>query len=103
MKEDLEAKLPTGVMSQLQQNMQQLEKALLTNDPQMPSYLKESHKVLISHPESVHLLEDEEIARLIDAAQKFTNTQIIAAIAKTASKRKGTGKLSTDADGNIDL
>jgi len=103
MKEDLEGKVPTGVMSQLQQNMRQLETALLTADPQMPSYLKESHKVLISHPETVHLLDDEEISRLIDAAQKFTNTQILTALAKSGAKRKGAGKLSTDADGNIDL
>lgn len=103
MKEDLEGKVPAGVVSLLQQNMNQLEKALLTSDPQMPSYLKESHKILISHPETVHLLDDTEISKLIDAAQKFTNTQIISAIAKSGAKRKGTGKLATDSDGNIDL
>lgn len=103
MKQDIENKIPAGVLSQLQTNMQNLEKALLASDPQMPSYLKESHRVLITHPESVHLLDDEEIRLLVDAAQKFTDTQIITALAKTKSTSKKVNKLSTDADGNIDL
>lgn len=102
MKQDFEGKIPTGVLSQLLTNMQSLEKGLLTADPQLGSYLKESHKILITHPETVHLLDDEEISRLIDAAQKFTDTQIVAALAKKSSSRK-VNRLSTDANGNIDL
>lgn len=102
MKQDIEGKIPSGVLSQLLTNMQNLEKALLTADPQMPSYLKESHKILITHPESVHLLDDAEISKLIDAAQKYTDTQIVAAIAKKSTSKK-INKLSTDADGNVDL
>lgn len=103
MKEDIEGKVPAGVMSLLGDNMRKLESALLASDPQMPSYLKESHKILITHPETVHLLDDEEIRRLIDAAQKYTDTQIIAAMSKTKSSGRKVNKLSTDADGNIDL
>lgn len=103
MKEDIEGKIPPGVMTILQDHMRNLEKALLVNDPQMPSYLKESHRILITHPETVHLLDDEEIGQLITAAQKFTDTQIVAALAKTKSTGRKVNKLSTDADGNIDL
>ena len=79
--------LPPGVMADLQKNLNALELALKSSDPDMSSYLRESHKVLVSHPETVHLLDDSEIALLIQAAEDHTKTKIIEQIA--AKKPRG--------------
>ena len=41
----------------------------------------------LSYPESVHLLDDNEIARIIDAAEIHTKTEIV----KAAAAGKGAG------------
>lgn len=79
--------IPPTVLTQLQLKMGELQKALLEKDPQMPNHLRESHRLLITYPETVHLLDDEEIAQLIEAAKRHTNTEII----KETSKSKSGG------------
>lgn len=78
--------IPADVMSKLEMNLASLEQALLNKDPMMPQHLRNSHSLLITYPETVHLLEDKEIAMLIDAAEIHTKTEIIKATVK-----KGTG------------
>jgi hypothetical protein len=59
----------------------------------MPSHLRASHQLLISYPETVHLLDDDEIARLISAAQIHTQIEIVKAGTAKAGGRK---KISAD-------
>jgi hypothetical protein len=59
----------------------------------MPSHLRASHQLLISYPETVHLLDDDEIARLISAAQIHTQIEIVKAGTAKAGSRK---KISAD-------
>jgi hypothetical protein len=74
--------IPQDVLARLDQSLAHLEQSLLAKDPMMPQHLRNSHSLLISYPETVHLLEDHEIARLVDAAELHTKTEIVKAVAK---------------------
>ena len=78
--------IPPDVLDRLDSHLASLEQALLEKDPMMPQHLRNTHSILISYPETVHLLEDHEIARLINAAEIHTKTEIVKATVK-----KGTG------------
>lgn len=85
----LSDKIPADVMSKLSMNLASLEQALLAKDPLMSQHLRSSHQLLISYPETVHLLDDSEVATLIAAAEQHTKTQIIK---DTVKKGAGTSK-----------
>ena len=81
--------LPPDVLDRLDSHLASLEQALLDKDPMMPQHLRNTHSILISYPETVHLLEDAEIARIIDAAEIHTKTEIVkATVKKAAGTRK---------------
>ena len=77
--------IPPDVLARLDSHLASLEQALLEKDPMMPQHLRNTHSILISYPETVHLLEDAEIARIIDAAEIHTKTEIIKATVKKAT------------------
>ena len=81
--------IPPDVLDRLDSHLASLEQALLDKDPMMPQHLRNSHSILISYPDTVHLLEDHHIARLIDATEIHTKTEIIkATVKKSAGTRK---------------
>lgn len=80
-------KIPEAVMQSLAIHMGNLEKALLAKDPEMPNHLRESHRLLITYPETVHLLDDTEINHLITAAEDYTKTKIVADVVKGKGSR----------------
>lgn len=86
--------IPRDVMTRLQSSLASLEQALLDKDPLMPQHLRNTHSILISYPETVHLLDDSEIARIIDAAEVHTKTEIVKAAAsgKGATRKKVTAE-----------
>jgi len=86
--------IPADVMGRLSMSMASLESALLTKDPAMPTHLQESHRLLLSYPETVHLLEDPEIAMLIDAAEALTNTQIVRDAVKGKASNKALSRMT---------
>lgn len=88
MKPDTEGRIPADIMQSLIGKLADLEGALLKQDPLMANHLRESHRLLITYPETTHLLDDDEVARLIVAAEEFTKTRIIS----EAAKSKGSGK-----------
>ena len=77
--------IPPDVLDRLDSHLGSLEQALLEKDPMMPQHLRNTHSILISYPETVHLLEDAEIARIIDAAEIHTKTEIVKATVKKAT------------------
>jgi len=85
--------LSFDVVAKLTMSLASLEQALLAKDPMMPRHLRESHQLLTSYPETVHLLDDDEIARLISAAQIHTGIEIVKAAASKGGSRK---KISVD-------
>lgn len=86
--------IPPDVMQDLMLRMATFEQALLAKDPMMPQHLKMSHQVLIQYPETVHLLDNADIAKLLEAAQVLARTQVVqeAAKGKGASKKKMTAE-----------
>lgn len=84
--------IPKDVMMRLQSSLASLEASLLEKDPMLSQHLRNTHSILISYPESVHLLDDNEIARIIDAAEIHTKTEIVkaAAAGKGATRKKVT-------------
>lgn len=89
----IQTTLPPDVVSKLIMSLASLEQSLLAKDPMMPQHLRASHQLLISYPETVHLLDDDEIARLISAAQIHTGIEIVKATAAKGGSRK---KISAD-------
>jgi hypothetical protein len=87
------ASVPADVMDRLSGHLAALEAALLSKDPLMPNHLRESHRILISYPETVNLLDDNEIRGLIEGAVVYTKTEIVKA--KTSAK-KAASKVTID-------
>ena len=85
--------IPQDVLSKLTMSLASLEQSLLEKDPMMPQHLRASHQLLISYPETVHLLEDAEIARLIGAMQIHTQVEIVKL---NTPKTGGRKKISAD-------
>lgn len=57
--------------------MLELEQAMLNKDPMMKNHLAEIHKHMIQHEEIVHLLSDEEIAKIMRAQQQQTGVALV--------------------------
>lgn len=85
-------RIPPEQLERLQAALLSLESALLAKDPLMPQHLAASHRVLVSYPETVHLLDDAEIAKIVEAQQQHTMTQVVsdAAKGKSGGKKKVT-------------
>ncbi len=87
--------IPKDVLQKLEMSLASLEQTLTNKDPMMPQHLRNTHSILISYPETVHLLDDVEIARIIDAAEVHTKTEVVKAI---ATKKAGGGKAKVSVD-----
>jgi hypothetical protein len=81
-------KIPQDILMRLESSLASLQQALTAKDPMMPQHLRSTHSLLISYPETVHLLDDSEIALIIDAAEVHTKTEIVKASAPTTTRRK---------------
>lgn len=88
-------RIPADVLDKLKIHMGNLEKALLEKDPEMPNHLRESHRLLVSYPETVHLLDDTEVRALIDAQQQWTKERIVKDVA-TGKGSRGKSKITAD-------
>lgn len=70
---------------QVQEKIEQLNQALLSAHPQMPTLLRDIHTLLRSQPEIVTLLTDQEIGVLVASLKKQTGVAIVAAAPKKPS------------------
>lgn len=86
MKQQLEDRIPPDIMARLNESLLNIESALIANDPLISNHLRASHNLLISYPETVHLLDDAEIANLIKAAEVHTKIVIAKVTAPKAAK-----------------
>lgn len=89
--------IPTDILDKLTMNLASLEQSLLAKDAMMPVHLRSTHSLLITYPETVHLLDDSEIALIIDAAEMHTKTEIVKA-GSTKSAGAGSRKKLGAAD-----
>ena len=72
---------------EVQEKLAQLEEALLTNTPEMPTLLRSIHTQLKQDPAIVTLLSNQECSILVQGLKKQTNTVIATkAVKKTRAK-----------------
>ncbi len=89
-------KIPVEIMEQLTVELASLEKALLEKDPMMKVHLQKSHRLIQDYPETVNLLEDHEIAKIIDGLELHTKTEIVKVGTKSAAAGRRAAKVSID-------
>lgn len=81
-------KIPPDILSKLEASLTELQQQLTAADPQITGHLRASHALLTSYPETVHLLDDSEIAALIKAAEIHTQVQVVKAAAAKGTRKK---------------
>ncbi len=72
-----------------------LEAALLSNDPKMPTILRDIHRTLKNDPDVVTILTEEECSILVRGLKKQTATELATTTMKKKPK-KALSKLSVD-------
>jgi hypothetical protein len=83
---------PTPQHDQIMQRLAYLQEAMVAQDPQIKGHLKEIHRLMITHEELVHLLSDDDIAKIMGAQQVVTNTTLVAALSGTKGKATASKK-----------
>lgn len=86
--------VPAETMTAISSHLDSIAAGLLTKDPMIPHHLRNTHQLLLSYPESRHLLSEPQVATLIGGLQYHTGIEIVKEKAATA-KRSRT-KLSAD-------
>jgi len=79
---------------ELREKVGQLQTALLTAHPMMPTLLRTIHMQLKADPEIVTLLSDDEIHIIVEGLKKQTNTEL--AMSMLSGKGKSLKKLTVD-------
>lgn len=89
-------------MSQLnlevKSKLDELQQALLSQHPTMPTILRDIHRTLKAQPEQVTLMTEEEIHILIQGLEKQTNSYIAASVSKPKAAAKASLKKVTADD-----
>ena len=73
-------------LNDLLQYISSLRHDLTSENPQIEMYMSIIHKKMVEYPELVHLLSDEDIAVVYQAALKQSNTVLIKQKAKAGKK-----------------
>lgn len=82
---------------EIKSKLDELQQALLTAHPTMPSLLREIHKTLKAQPEQVTLMTPEEIAIVVQGLEKQTNSHLAASAMKTTkTKKEALSKMGSD-------
>ena len=77
---------PHSDLEAMRHNISQLEKALVEKMPEMPMMLRRIHTDLKQCPELLHLLDEEEVAKVVRALSIQTGVVIQAQTAKSHAK-----------------
>lgn len=72
---------------EVQEKLAGLEQALLDQTPNMPTLLRDIHRILKSDPDIVTVLSEEECSILVRGLKKQTNTEIATTAMKKAPKK----------------
>lgn len=89
MSEPQHGQIPPERVEQLRTRMSALQTAQERDDPNIAQYLKEVHTLVMSYPETVWILTDEEMHAVVEAAQRHANVVIIEEKAKAAKSSRG--------------
>ena len=74
-----------STVSQIQMQVAELQAALLSAHPTLPTLLQQIHAALKADPENVTLLSEEEISVIIQGLSKQTQTAIATSVATKKS------------------
>ena len=77
---------PLSTADQLREQIAQLQDALISANPGMPTMLRTIHAALRADPTNVTLLSPEEVGIVVSGLMKQTNTVIAAGIVKSTKK-----------------
>lgn len=83
---------------EIKSKLDELQQALLTAHPTMPTLLRDIHKTLKAQPEQVTLMTDEEIAIVVQGLEKQTNSHLAASAMKPTKAKKESLKNVSSAD-----
>lgn len=83
---------------EIQTKLQELQQALLSNHPTMPTLLRDIHKTLKSFPEQVTLLTEDEIHIIVQGLEKQTTSHLVASTMKASKTKKESLKNVTSDD-----
>jgi len=72
----------------MKHNIAQLEAALVAQMPEMPTMLRRIHTDLKQCPELLHLLDEEEVAKVVKALSMQSGVVIQAASEKSHAKKE---------------
>lgn len=75
-----------NISEQIKEKTLQLEQALLSQHPSMPSLLKEIWLTLKANPDQVTLLSEEDIGIVVRGLKQQTKTEISTTALKTKGK-----------------
>jgi len=78
---------PLSTADQLREQIAQLQSALTTANPGMPTMLRTIHRALAGDKAIVTLLTPDEVGILVSSLMKQTNTIIAADIVKSKGKK----------------
>lgn len=83
---------------EIKTKLEELQQALLTQHPTMPTLLRDIHKTLKAQPEQVTLMTEEEVAIVIQGLEKQTNSHLAASTLKPTKAKKESLKNVTSDD-----
>lgn len=82
---------------EIKTKLDELQEALLSSHPTLPTLLKDIHRTLKAQPEQVTLLSEQELNLVIQGLIKQTNSNLAAATLKASKSKKVLSKnLSLD-------
>lgn len=82
---------------EIKSKLDELQQALLSSHPTMPSLLRDIHKTLKAFPEQVTLMTEDEIAIVVQGLEKQTNSHLVASAMKTTkAKKESLSKVTSD-------
>jgi len=87
----------TQLNLEIKSKLDELQTALLTSHPTMPTLLRDIHKTLKAQPEQVTLMTEEEVAIVVQGLEKQTNSHLAATTMKpTKAKKESLKNISSD-------
>jgi len=84
----------TGAAFEVQEKLAQLEQALLSGTPNMPTLLRDIHRTLKNDPDVVTILSEEECSILVRGLKKQTATVIATKALKKGGAKKSAKQMT---------
>lgn len=88
----------TQLNLEIKSKLDELESALLSNHPSMPTLLRDIHKTLKAQPDVVTLMSESELAIVVRGLDKQTNAHLVATTLKPTKSSKTALKNVTSDD-----